>query len=135
MRHWTIGAVYKDHKRDTECTLVAISPYKAKTGSYLDFKYIDGKYIRQSSSKALSRFEMVGAPSQTGTGEIAYSSMILPDLKPAKNITSQVEAFIENTVARPMPKNKRVPKRDAPKWYANVIYIDFIKKCRIVVKL
>jgi len=135
MAHWTIGSSYKDYKRNKVCILIAISPYKAKTGSYLDFKYIDGTYKRQSAAKALSRFEKIGDVSQTGTGggnETSFS-MILPDTAPAKNITSQIEAFIENTVARPMPKNKRVSKRDVLIWYDNVIYIDFIKKCKIVV--
>lgn len=124
MRRWTIGASYKDYKRNSVCILVAITPYKAKSGSYLNFKYINGTYKRQSAIKALSRYEKIGEMSQTGTS----------DYIPAKNITSQIENFIEATIASPMPKTKRVSKCNALIWYANVIYIDFIKKCKIIVK-
>lgn len=132
MKHWVIGASYKDHKRDKVCILHAMSPYKAKSGCYLDFKYIDGTYKRQSATKALSRFEKIGDMSHTGTG----------DYIPAKNITSQIENFIDAVIAPPKSSTKsnkksRTKSRPSqnetvvPERYANVIYIDFIKKCRI----
>lgn len=126
MRHWNIGAAYKDYKRNKICILIAISPYKAKTGSYLDFKYIDGTYNRQPASKALSRFEMVGDASQTGTGDIFVSNEIMDQIE-----ASHPEKVIHPT--KSVPKTKRVSKQNVLVWYANVIYIDFIKKCRIVV--
>lgn len=137
MRHWVIGAVYKDHKRNLECTLVAVSPYKAKSGSYLDFKYIDGTYKRQPASKALSRFEKMGGTIQYDASQIetaasnnrASRTGTGPAYSPAKNITPQIEAFIEATIK----PSKRVSKSNVLIRYANVIYVDFIKKCRILV--
>lgn len=122
-KHWVIGKMYKDLKQDRSCILHAVSPYKRKSGCYLDFKYMDGNFIRQNASKALSRFEMIGEMSQTGTG----------GYMPAKNITPQIEAFIEATIARPMP-TKKASRTKTLVYYANVIYIDFIKKCRIIIK-
>lgn len=128
MKHWVIGASYKDHKRNKVCILHAMSPYKAKSGCYLDFKYIDGTYKRQSASKALSRFEKIGDMSRTGTG----------DYMPAKNITSQIENFVDTVISSPKSNKKSRRKSSVsqnetvvPERYANVIYIDFIKKCRI----
>ena len=107
MKHWNIGQAYFDHKRQLSCELVAISPYKSKSGSYLDFKYSNGKYIRQSAAKALSRFEAA----YTGPAKKQLTNDFLLDLfDSATNVikteTSQVDT-------------------------SNVIYVDFINRRRV----
>lgn len=111
-KHWNIGMVYRDHKRQLDCILVGITDYKHKSGAYLDFRYLDSsKYIRQAASKALSRFEATGTVLEVDTSEVPHFDTGT-DYMPAKNITSQIETIVLER-------------------YANVIYIDFIKKCRI----
>jgi hypothetical protein len=91
-----------------------MSPYKAKSGCYLDFKYLDGKYIRQSAAKALSRFEAYAGDERvdmfqdetvvaTGTFAERFSTFLLDGgLFPAKL-----------TVDKPKSK-KHVSKQDVP---------------------
>lgn len=130
MSHWIIGRSYKDHKRNRICILYAVTPYRAKSGCYLDFRYVDGTYIRQPAHKALSRFEKLGGEMHFDMSQIETAAS-QNRTATAKNITPQIEAFIEANVANPMPTKKRVEKSNASVRYANVIYIDFIKKCRI----
>lgn len=134
--------VYRDHKRQLDCILVGITDYKHKSGSYLDFRYLDSsKYIRQSAAKALSRFEATGIVSDLDITDMSHLDTGT-DYMPAKNITSQIENFIDAVIAPPKSNTKSVKKSRrkssvsqnetvVPERYANVIYIDFIKKCRI----
>lgn len=138
-KHWNIGMVYQDHKRNTLAVLVGISDYKHKTGCYLDFRYIDSKrYIRQNAAKALSRFETTGQLHQDETFVVEYQNETKAQTMPAKNITSQIENYVEAVLSSPKTNKKSRTKSNVSQYetivlerYANVIYIDFIKKCRI----
>lgn len=130
--------VYRDHKRQLDCILVGITDYKHKSGSYLDFRYLDStKYIRQNASKALSRFESTGVVSDLDISDMSHSGTGT-DYMPAKNITSQIENFVHTVISSPKSNKKSRRKSSVSQYetivlerYANVIYIDFIKKCRI----
>lgn len=130
--------VYRDHKRQLDCILVGITDYKHKSGSYLDFRYLDSsKYIRQAASKALSRFEATGTVLEVDTSEVPHFDTGT-DYMPAKNITSQIENFVHAVISSPKSNKKSRRKSNVSQYetivlerYANVIYIDFIKKCRI----
>lgn len=125
-KHWNIGTVYHDHKRNGLAVLVAISPYKSKSGVYLDFRYINSdKYIRQAASKALSRFEATDQTFQIDTAS--------PDNTPSVSFGDRLfESLVETGTGLFSPKLKMpVPKQDVLKRYDNVIYVDFIKKCII----
>ena len=127
-QHWSIGTVYRDHKRNRDAILLRVSPYKNETGVYLDFKYTDSgpkAYIRQSAAKALSRFEAtdksvdisaISMPMDMSQDETFH--MIVPDLKTPPKTNKKSKAKVS--------KNETV----AIDW-TNVIRVDFILRKRI----
>lgn len=132
--HWNIGKLYKDHKRNKICILHAVSPYKAKSGSYLDFKYLDGKYIRQSAAKALSRFEAYDKEVDMSQFEIEQLASGFSD-RLFSSLTLDGGLFHTPTKQRPKSKTDKQLKKlydQASKIdTSNVIFVDFINKCRV----
>lgn len=135
--HWNIGTVYHDHKRNALAVLINVTPYKAKSGVYLDFRYVNSeKYIRQPASKALSRFEATQhafdidtvshfeTPANIETFQDDTEYMPRIDTAKVSNGETLLGGFLG--ILKKSDKRKRVSER-----YDNVIYVDFINKCRL----
>ena len=127
MSHWIVGKMYKDHKRNKVCILHAMSPYKEKSGQYLDFKYLDGKYIRQSAAKALSRFEKYDDMQSTIETEQAVGTGFADRMFAA--LSTDGGLFHTPSKATKAKKSK-ASKSETIDW-TNVIRVDFVNKCRI----
>ena len=139
--------VYHDHKRDVLCVLINITPYKAKSGVYLDFRYVNtSKYIRKSASEALSRFEATGNRIEVSKDETPRFATPKSSRRTNSNTrantatASQIDttefvgmAFGIGVDLEHMPVLKKLDKRPiVSERYDNVIYVDFINKCRIL---
>lgn len=142
---FSIGQLVKDNRRNTVQTIVKID-YKRGQELYT-VKRIDGTYRRYYADKFSRHFSLyTDNVAQTGTGSRTKNrANTVPTNKGCKpsNFSGMgipLEAFTLDSSPAPAPSPEpsrgKKPAKGKPAlvWYVNVIYIDFIKRCKIDVK-
>ena len=127
LKQWVINNTYLDTKRNATCILVAITPYKLKSGNYLDFRYVNtSKHIRQHEKIALSRFETVAWSDSMPIVKTSNGS-VTDDISSSILVDSAIGA-----ITGIMPTKTNTHETIVSKRYDNVIYVDFVKRCIIL---